>query len=240
MADRSTPDTTPPPDASEHRTVGVIGRTIGPRKGLPGTRSVVGGLLVAVAALGTWLVAIGAGAEEGTRYAIASRAVGPGERLTNADIGWAQLDLPDTQRAQAFSDARELDGAVALGPLAPGELLQAGAIGPAAGAPDEREVSFAVDADWAVAGRLQSGDRIDVFATASSGEDADSTRVLASATIRRIDDTASDGFGDGNRQIITVGVGAGDDVAALITAARNGDLTVLRATGASADTGSGS
>lgn len=234
MADRSIVDPTSPTDAPEPRTVGVVGRTIGPRKGLPGTRSVVGGLLVAVAALGTWLVATDAGADEGTRYVVASRAVGPGERLTDADLGWARLDLPDDQRAHAFSDARELDGTVALGPLAPGELLQAGAIGPAAGTPDEREVSFAVDADWAVAGRLRSGDRIDVFATDSTGGDAATTRVLTNATIRRIDDTESDGFGDGNRQIITVGVeSGGDDVAPLITAARNGDLTVLRATGSS-------
>lgn len=241
MADRSIVAPTAQTDAPESRTVGVVGRTIGPRKGLPGTRSVVGGLLVAVAALGTWLLATDAGAEEGTRYVVASRAVGPGERLSDADLAWARLDLPDDQRAHAFSDARELEGTVALGPIAPGELLQAGAIGPAAGTPEEREVSFAVDADWAVAGRLRSGDRIDVFATDSTGDDAASARVLADATIRRIDDTESDGFGDGNRQIITVGVRSGDDdVAPLITAARNGDLTVLRSTGSSPQERNGS
>lgn len=240
MADRSAVDTTAPSDIPEHRTVGVVGRRIGPRKGLPGTRSVVGGLLVAVAALATWLVATGAGADDGSRYVVASRSVGPGERLTDADLAWAQLDLPEPQRAQAFTDAAELDGSVALGPIAEGELLQAGAVGPAAGRPDEREVSFAVEADWAVAGRLQSGDRIDVFATSSTGDDADSTRVLVDATIGRIDDTESDGFGDGSRQIITVGVGTDDDVAALITAARNGDLTVLRATGSAPEEDNGS
>lgn len=242
MADRPTADSAPTTtsDVPEPRTVGVVGRTIGPRKGLPGTRSVVGGLLVAVAALGTWLVASGAGAEEGARYAVATRAVGPGERLETEDIGWVRLDLPDTQRGRAFADDASLDGAVALGPIAQGELLQAGAIAPANGAPDEREISFTVDADWAVAGRLRSGDRIEVFATASTGDDATSPRVLDDAVIRRIDETESDGFGASDRQIITVGLGADDDAQALITAARNGDLTVLRATGARQESGGGS
>ena len=226
----------PPAAPIGGRAIGS-GRSITPRRGLPSSRAVVGGLLVALAALGTWAAASGTGQGDPTRYAVATKAIGPGQRIEPGDVGWAEVDLPAAQRGQAFTDGRQVIGAVALGPLAPGDLLQAGALAPAAGRPEEREVSFAVDADWAVAGRLRSGDRIDVFATAEDGADgASSTLVLGSATIRRIDTSDGDGFAASNRQIITVGIDSGADAEALITAARGGDLTVLRVTGT---TGSG-
>lgn len=213
------------------RTAGSPARTIRPRPGLPGSRAVVGGLLVALAAVGTWWAASGAGRSADERYVVASRTVGPGERIEADDVRLATLDLPGSLRSMAFLDARAVVGSVALGPLEPGELLQAGSIAPAAGSPDTREVSFAVEADWAVAGSLRAGDRIDVFATYEGTGAPTSTRVLTNATVRRVGNTGDEGLGESRTQTITVAVDGSDGAEDLVTAARAATITVLRVTG---------
>lgn len=208
---------------------GRIGRTITPRRGLPSTRAVVGGLLVAVAAVGTWATVISAGAGAPPRYVVSARAIGPGQQIETGDLTWATVDLPPDQRARAFTDAEAIVGSIALGPMTPGEIIQVGSV--TTDRPDEgqRELSFTVDAAWAVGGRLRPGDTIDVFATDDGVDGRTSTKVLSRATIRRIDTAAGDGFGQTDQQVLTVGIG--DEATALITAARNGDLTVVRANG---------
>lgn len=191
----------------------------------------VGGLLVALAAIGTWWAAAGAGRSGGERYLVATRLVGPGERIEADDVRLATLDLPDSLRSVAFAEDSAVVGSVALGPLEPGELLQAGSIAPAAGSPDTREVSFAVETDWAVAGSLRPGDRIDVFATYEGTGAPTSTRVLTNATVRRVGTTGGDGLGESRSQTITVAVDGSEPAEDLVTAARAATITVLRVTG---------
>jgi len=228
-----------PLDRSASGSNGAAGRTIRPRRGLPGSRAVVGGLLVALAAVGTWVVATGSGTATGGRYLVAARPIGPGERIEAGDVRWSSVDLPESLQPAAFDDADGIVGAVALGPIQDGELLQAGSIAPAAGTPSTREVSFAVEADWAVAGTLRAGDRIDVIATTEDSEGPTSTRVLADSTIRRIDSSGGDGLGESRSQTITVAVESASDAEALVTAARAATVTVLRVTGTEADGGGG-
>ncbi|HEX2578157.1 MAG TPA: SAF domain-containing protein, partial [Aquihabitans sp.] len=173
-----------------------------------------------MAAIGTWAVTYGATASPGDRYLVASRPIGPGQRIGTADLSWSTLELSAATRAGAFVDQRALAGTVALGPIEPGELLQAGAVAPAAGTADEGEVSFAVEAEWAVAGSLQAGDRIDVFATTEASSGATSRRVLEGAVVRNITSTGGDGLGESRRQVVTVAVRRGDEVEAVVTAAR--------------------
>lgn len=210
-------------------------RIIRPRTGLPGSRAVVGGLLVALAAVTTWWAASGAGRGPDGRYLVATHLVGPGERIEGDDVRMATLDLPESLRPGAFSDPRAVVGSVALGPLEAGELLQAGSIAPAAGSTTTREVSFAVEADWAVAGSLRAGDRIDVFATYEGTGAPTSARVLADATVRRVATTGGDGLGESRNQTITVTVDGTDAAGDLVTAARAATITVLRVTGTEPD-----
>ncbi|HEY4378497.1 MAG TPA: hypothetical protein VGM93_15125, partial [Acidimicrobiales bacterium] len=67
---RLTPATGPSPTGDP--------RSIRPRRGLPGSRAVVGGLLVAVAALGTFAVTTGAGRHAVPRYIVARRPITAG------------------------------------------------------------------------------------------------------------------------------------------------------------------
>lgn len=213
------------------------------RPGLPGSRSVVGGLLVAVAVVGTWWVAGGHRSGPTARYVVATRAVGPGEVLEPDALATRAVDLPASVAAHAFLDPGVLEGAVALGPLAPGELVQVGAVAPPAAR--RRVVSFSIDRDWAVAGTVQAGDRIDVYASAtagsgsaeagSSGEtSAAARRILRRATVQAVED-GDGGLGADGRQVITVILDADVDAGALVATARTGDLTVVRVTGTGAD-----
>ncbi len=191
----------------------------------------VGGLLVALAAVGTWWAAAGAGASDGARYVVAAHPLGPGEPIGPDDVRLATLDLPPALQGAARTELADVVGDVALGPVEAGELLQAGALAPAVGSPTAREVSFAVETDWAVAGALRVGDRIDVLATTEGAAEPTSTTVLTDATIRRLTSSGGDGLGESRTQTITVAVGSADEAAGLVTAARAATITVVRVTG---------
>lgn len=212
-----------------------LGPTISVRRGLPGSRAVVGGLLVALAAIGTWVAVSGAGRSDHDRYLVAARPIGPGQRIEADDLRWAAIALPDSLRTRAFADDGGILGSVALGPIDAGELIQAGAIAPPAGSPTAREISFSVEIDWAVAGTLRPGDRIDVFATQERTEGATSERVLSDATIRRVATSGGEGLGASRSQTITVAVEGTDLIQDLVTATRSATVTVVRVTGTAAD-----
>lgn len=181
--------------------------------------------------VGSWGISSRGSADGDQRYVVAARPIGPGQRLSAGDLRSLPLDLPPTLRRAAITDAADAVGAVALGPMAAGELVQAGALADPAGAPDEREISFVVETDWAVAGTLRVGDRIDVFATDEAPGGRAATRVLADATVRSIGAAGGDRLGERRTQTITVAVAGRDDAAALVAAARTSTLTVLRVTG---------
>lgn len=202
-----------------------------PRAALPGTRAVVGGLLVAVAMVATWWAASGGARQPEGRYVVAARSIGPGQRLEPDDVRVAALDLPGPLRAASITDVDRIVGSVALGPIEEGELLQEGGLAPAAGAPDEREVSFVVEADWAVAGTLRVGDRIDVYATADDPGDEATEVVLTDVTVRSLGSAGDDRLGDRRTQSITVAVTGADEATRLVGAARGATLTVLRVNG---------
>lgn len=220
-------------------------RVVHPRRGLPGSRAVVGGLLVAVAALGTWWAASGAGEDRTHPVVVAARTIGPGEALDAEALASVALDVPPEVRDRAFTDPAELDGAIALGPVDIGEIIQHGAVADAATeGSGGGEVSFTVETDWAVGGTLRTGDRIDVYATYDRADGPTSERVLTGAVIRRLSAPTDTGFGEIRDQTITVSVADDETMARTVSATRAGTVTVVRVTGpgpaqGSTSTGSG-
>lgn len=211
-------------------------RVVQPRRGLPGSRAVVGGLLVAVAAMGTWWTASGAGADHTQPVVVATRAIGPGESVDADAVTVAAMDVPAEVRDRTFADRAELDGAVALGPIAPGEIVQHGAVAETANdGAGGGEVSFTVETDWAVGGTLRVGDRIDVYATYDRTDGPVSDRVLAGAVVRRLSAPADTGFGEARDQTITVSVPDDETMARTVSATRAGTVTVVRVTGTGPD-----
>lgn len=210
---------------------GPARRILGRRRGLPTNRAVVGGLLVAVALIGTWWAAAGANRAPSTRYVVAGRDIGPGERLRTGDLRLVAVKLPPSLEAHALTRLDGLDDVVTTGPVGAGELVQASMLTRARGDGDARELSLVVQADWAVGGTLRAGNRIDVLVTFGDGAAATTEVVLSGATVRRISSVGDGGIGGTRTQNVTVAIANPSEAQKVTNAARAGDITITRATG---------
>lgn len=226
------PDDPVEPSAPEARSAPKP-RVIRPSRGLPSSRAAVGGLLVAVAAIGTWVAATGGGGGDRVGYVVARHDLAPGVELSADDLAVEDADLPEPLRAAAFGDPDELVGAVTRAPIGAGELVQSGSITGAESAATAAEVSFAVDSDWAVAGGLRVGDRIDLYTTADDGS---TELILGDVTVRSIG-TPDDAFGTSASQVVTIAIDDPVDFDDAVAAVRTGDLTVVRLLGTAEEPG---
>jgi len=207
-------------------------RIIRTRRAVPDGRALVGGLLVGLAAIGTWWFSVGAGTPVPPDHVVALRPITPGHRIEAADLTVRAIDLPRSVDRQAFTRPDQIVGLVALAPLDAGALVQSAGLAPATGGSRSREVSFAVENEWAVGGAVRPGDRIDVFATDDRSHPATTREVLHHALVRRADATGSSSLGDHPGQTITVAVDDADRLLETVTAIRADKVTVVRATGA--------
>src|SRR5689334_14240346 len=85
-------------------------RTLRRRRTLPGGRAVVGGFLIAVAAVGTFAAYTSATADTRVAYLAASHDLSIGHRITTADLAYARSTLPSFAAARAFRRPAELVG----------------------------------------------------------------------------------------------------------------------------------
>ncbi len=202
------------------------------RRSLPNGRAVVGGFLVAVAAVGVFAAYVSATAPPVTGYAVAARDLAPGDRIDATAFMLVPIDLPDAQRARAYDEVVPLLDTTVVEPLVAGELVQEGAVVPTRADAGVRTVSFAVEASRAVAGRLQAGERVDVLATFGSGSDACTYVVAADVALVSVGQ-ASDSLVAEGAITVSVALSSADDELAVAHAAGAGTVTLARTTGAS-------
>jgi Flp pilus assembly protein CpaB len=208
------------------------GRALPARRALPGGRAVVGGLLVALSAVVLFAVASGVGDGSGREYVVARRDLAPGRPIDPGDLELAEIDLPDRVGGQAFGSVDALDGAVAVAPIAAGELVQQGSV--ARGGADGRvvpELSFAVEREAAVDGDLRAGDRVDVLATYGSGAQSRTVRVAGSATVLTVGERDDLAVSEGGGLVLTVAVADAGERLNLVNAVAEAKIRVLRVTG---------
>lgn len=193
--------------------------------GVPGSRAVVGGLLVALAGVGTFVAWQQASGRPEHSYAVAARTLEPGEPITGDAVRFEPIDLPPGVAAGSFATASDLEGRVLVAPVGEGELIQRGALSDQ-GQPDPAaEVSVALARDLAVDGRVRTGDTVDVYAT-----DGDATRQVA-ADVRVIAVSEAGGsFADGSELTVTLALAREEDRIPVIHAARAGEITLVRTT----------
>jgi hypothetical protein len=86
-----------------------------------------------------------------------------------------------------------------------------------------------VDADRAVDGRLQVGERVDVLATFGTGADATTEVVVRGAQV--LAGSREEGGIGARRITLTLALDDDDDVVALTHAVRAGEVTIARTTG---------
>lgn len=204
-------------------------RRITPRRGLPGGRAVVGGLLVAVAAVGIFAAVSGAGQGPSTRYVVAARDIEPGATLSPGDLELSAIDLPEGQRSRAFTQEGDVTGAIAVGPLSAGELVQAGGLadGTDAAVPT---LSLSLPEANANAGDLQRGDTVQVYGT--YGADTAGTTILLATEASVVSvTTGEETVATGGEVLLRLAVTSPDERKAILNAAFTADISLVRTTG---------
>lgn len=200
-------------------------RRVERRVGLPSGRAVVGGLLMALAAVGTFLAYADATADESIQVLVAARDLAPGQTIQATDVELVPVEVPGGVRG-LFGAVDAAVGRQASAPVRAGEFLLASAtVVPLQGA-ETLEVAVSVPASRAV-GRLRAGERVDVFSTWSS----ELTQLIAvDARVLEVRGSSSDALGASDTVVVRLAVADFDQVEALVHAQAAGDITMVRAT----------
>lgn len=223
-----------PDEAGQGAPIRVLRRS----RPVIGSRVVLGALLVAVAAVGTFAAYSGASSDHRLPYVVAAHPLHPGQRLSLSDLTTARMLLPTgLADRRAFHDAGLLVGATVVGPVGAGELVQASDVVRGAAALYADEVSFSIDAARAVNGALQNGETVAVLATYGSGADASTSMVVRVAHVVDVEAQAG-ALGSQSNQTITLGLDSPADALALVNAVDAGQVVLVReADGSSAGAG---
>ena len=224
-----TASNTLPPDGSTNGS-GQPGRAVRRRRGLPGSRAVVGGLLVASSAVGLFAAASRSGDGPRQSYVVARHELAAGTRLQQSDLQLAPMELAAGVRSRAFDTAQPLVGATLVAPLGAGELVQSSAVVARKGDVASRELSFTLEQGRVGLG-IKQGERADLLATYGTGNDAFTTLVVRQALLVAIERPRMS-RGDLGAATVTVSVEDPADVLALAHAIQQGEVTLVRATGA--------
>jgi Flp pilus assembly protein CpaB len=199
-------------------------------RSLPGGRAVLGGVLMAVAAVGTFAAYEQASRSPTTPMVVAAHDLRVGEVVAVDDLRTVEADLPSATASGTFTSAEALAGRVVLGPIVEGEIIQAGSLTEQAVELDTHEVAVTLPRGQIAVGRLKQGERVDVFVTYD-----DRTRsVVRGAEVVEIDADDGGSITSDREVTLVVAVPTGDAVAALVHALRTGDVTVVRSTFAEA------
>lgn len=205
-------------------------RTVRPRRGLPGGRAVVGGLLVAVAAVGIFAAVSGAGRGPSTEYVVAARTLEPGTVVQADDFETVAVELPGSVAGRSFTNPAQLDGGVLLGALEEGELVQVSDVGDAGDAVPT--VSVALDASDGYNGTLLPGDRVDIYVTFGENTRSSTRLIVESALVVESGEADDATIGQAGKVSLTVAVPKVEDRLELINAVHAGRAAVVRITGA--------
>lgn len=205
-------------------------RAVRPRRGLPSGRAVVGGFLVALAAVGLFSAYTTATSEPTTGYIVAARDLQPGDRIDESSVRLVPLNLPDEQRQRSYDVVEPLVDATVVEPLIEGELVQEGSLIATGAEPGTRSLSFAIEPARAVNAKLKPGERVDILATFGTGGEACTHVIASDIPIVAIDEAAGSLVGQGGSLTVTVQVADAQQEVAVAHAANAGAMTLVRTT----------
>lgn len=187
-------------------------------------------MLVTVAGVGVFAGYTNATADKRVPYLVARGDLTIGQRISRSSVGYLPMDLPDLVRARSFRDPAELVGAVVVGPVTKGELIQSSDVLLRGAGPVARQISFSIESARAVDGQLQRGEMVDVLVTYGTGNEA--YTVTVARGVRVINRRQPRGtLGDGRDEVVTVSVPNGADAMALTHAVTAGTVTLVRTVG---------
>lgn len=211
------------------RSANGSARRVDRRRRLPGSRAVVGGLLVAVAAVASFAAYAGSHQAPHQMYAIATRQLRPGARIGFGDVALVALNVPDAGvRRGLFGSVAPLVGASVITPVDAGALIESSEVVGRGGAPGTREISVTLDRSRAVGGTLKAGEYVDVMGTFGNG--ADSYTAVMAPHVRVLTISSSTGpLGDNRTQVIVLAAPDATTAEALADAGVAAQVTLVRA-----------
>lgn len=207
-------------------------RVIRRRAGVPGSRAIVGGLLMAVAAIGVFVAYEDASRGPSDPVVITRHAIRVGEVVEADDLRVVDAELP-ADADHVFDDVAAVVGRVALGPIGEGEIVQAGSVSDDQATPRAHEVELTLPREQVAVGRLKQGERVDVFVT----RDDRTTSVVRGVQVVQIGDSGDASLTSEREVSLVVAAPTAEAAAALVHALRTGDVTVVRSTFAEVDDG---
>jgi Flp pilus assembly protein CpaB len=209
---------------------------------LPSGRALLGGLLITIAVVGTYVAVAGDDGAPRTRWLVARHDIDAGTRLTPGDLSVAAIELPDAVARNALPAGEatghalpaDAEGAITLAPLRAGALLQrsqllAAPVGTETAGP-VHELSLRLPPERAVGGTLNRGERVDVLATYGNGVDATTIVVARDAIVTRLDREEAASLGDDGGLTLSLLLPDDDTVLAATHAKDVAALTLVRAT----------
>ncbi len=198
-------------------------RVVARRVGLPSGRAVIGGLLMAVAAVGTFLAYSTATADDRISVLIAARPLRVGDTVTAADVELVPVDLPGEVRG-LFGDPEAAIGRQIVAAVDEGEFLQASATVDPIEGDESLEIAISLPGNRAVSG-LSPGERVDIFSTWSG----DVTELIA-VDARVLESSGGDGtlLTGGEQVVIRLALADFAQVEAIVHAQAAGDITMIR------------
>jgi Flp pilus assembly protein CpaB len=200
---------------------------VGRRRTLPAGRALVGGFLVAVAAVVVFTATLASAGGHGQRYAVASRALATGSVIGPGDVETEAMTLPPGSKADAFQQTASLVGRSVAVAIRAGDLIQQSMLVPSADQPATRPVSVGVDPS-SLAG-LAPGVTVDVIATVGSGSSATVSVVMRGAVLMDVDNSASSVLSGPATSLVTLGVGNLSEVESVIQASQSGTISLVAA-----------
>lgn len=198
-------------------------RRVERRVGLPSSRAVVGGLLMAIAAVGTFLAYADATADDSIDVLIAARPLRAGDTITAADVELVPVELPGEVRG-LFGDPAAAIGRTMVAGVDEGEFLHASStIEPVEGE-EALEIAVSLPGNRAVSG-LRPGERVDIFSTWSG----DVTELIA-VDARVLEFSGDSGvlLSGSDQVVVRLALADFSQVEAIVHAQAAGDITMIR------------
>lgn len=221
-----------PPAAGNGARQTPAARPVSRRRGLPGSRAVVGGLLVAASAVGVFAAYGSANAGPTDQYVVVTADVSPGERLTSGHLELVSIDLPGGQRSVAFTEPDLLVGAVATSRMVSGQLVQQSDVAKQVGVGELAQISVPVEPGSAMNGSrdfLREDERVDVIVTHTQGGTPVTITVAQDALVVKVM-TGDRELGTSGQLTVVLAVPP-DELEAIAGAAATGRITLARTTG---------
>ena len=196
----------------------------------PSRRAVLGGFLVALAAVLTWTTVRSAGRQPGRDIVVATRTIAPGERIDASSVTVRTVVMDADLAAHDFSSPTQLVDGVALAPIAEGAAIARSAVLADPSGEKLRQFSFPVERDRALNGDLRAGERVDVMATFGSGVESTTTVIARDALVLRVAEQRTGSLAASGTLVVTLGLASADQVLDAVHASQVADLTVVRST----------